>query len=75
LPEKAIWLEETTVSALNGKKVSVKQPHVNAELCTGCGLCQNKCPVSGGSAIRVSSMGETRNIQNRRFLMLGQQGG
>ena len=64
LPDKAIWLEETTV--LNGRsnKVAVKQPHVNAELCIGCGICQDKCPVSDKAAIRVTSVGETRNIEN-----------
>jgi ferredoxin len=75
LPQKAIWSEETTVSAAGGKTISVKQPHVNAELCIGCGICENKCPVSDGSAIRVTSMGETRNLKNRRFLLMDQYGG
>jgi ferredoxin len=64
LPEKAIWLEETTVLNSRGNKVVVKQPHVNAELCIGCGICQNKCPVSDRAAIRVTSIGETRNLKN-----------
>lgn len=64
LPEKAIWLEETTVLNSRGNKVIVKQPHVNAELCIGCGICENKCPVSDQAAIRVTSVGETRNLKN-----------
>ena len=64
LPEKAIWLEEVTVLNARGSKVVVKQPHVNAELCIGCGICQDKCPVSDRAAIRVTSVGETRNIKN-----------
>ncbi|MDB9823178.1 4Fe-4S dicluster domain-containing protein [Deltaproteobacteria bacterium] len=65
LPDKAIWLEETTVMDSKGNQVIVKQPHVNAELCIGCGICQNKCPVSDQAAIRVTSVGETRNFKNQ----------
>jgi ferredoxin len=64
LPEKAIWLEDATVLTSRGNKVVLKQPHVNAELCIGCGICQNMCPVSDRAAIRVTSVGETRNIEN-----------
>jgi MinD superfamily P-loop ATPase len=35
------------------------------ELCTGCGLCENRCPVGETAAIRVSSVGETRSQRNR----------
>jgi ferredoxin-type protein NapF len=67
LPEKAIWLEEKTVLNSRGNKVVVQQPHVNAELCIGCGICQIKCPVSDRAAILVTSIGETRN-KNNEFL-------
>jgi MauM/NapG family ferredoxin protein len=65
LPEKAIWLEEATVVDSKGNKVIVKQPHVNAELCIGCGICENKCPVSDRAAILVTSVGETRHFENQ----------
>jgi len=29
------------------------RPFVNERLCPGCGICEQKCPVEGGSAIRV----------------------
>jgi len=65
LPEKAIWLEEVTVVNARGTEVAVKRPHVNADLCIGCGICQDKCPVSDQAAIRVTSVGETRNFKNQ----------
>jgi ferredoxin len=37
-----------------------KRPFVNEEVCTGCGLCEMKCPVEGRSAIVVSPTGEER---------------
>ena len=65
LPEKAIKLEDTKVTTAKGTTITVKQPLVNAELCTGCGICQNKCPVPDQAAIRVTSSGETRNFKNQ----------
>ena len=65
LPEKAITLEDVKVTTARGTVITVKQPHVNAELCIGCGICQNKCPVSDQAAIRVTSTGESRNFKNQ----------
>jgi MauM/NapG family ferredoxin protein len=62
---KAVWLETTRVRARDGREVDVQQPFVDPELCTGCGLCENRCPVGEQAAIRVSSVGETRDPNNR----------
>jgi len=37
-----------------------RKPFVEEELCTGCGLCEEKCPVTGDSAIIVYAIGEER---------------
>jgi MauM/NapG family ferredoxin protein len=37
-----------------------KRPFVNAEKCTGCGWCEQNCPVAGRAAIEVYSIGEER---------------
>ncbi len=37
-----------------------KRPFVVEEKCTGCGWCENKCPVLGRGAIEVYSIGEER---------------
>ncbi len=52
LPEKAIRFQETTV-LVDGSERVVKLPFVVEELCIGCGICENKCPVNGPAGIRV----------------------
>lgn len=39
---------------------SFKRPFVLEDKCTGCGWCENKCPVAGRGAIEVYSIGEER---------------
>ena len=55
IPEKAIRFELITDIDYQGKSVTLKKPHVIEELCTGCGICENKCPLEGRSAIEVFS--------------------
>ena len=59
IASKAIRLEQVNVTDRKGRRNIVKQPHVDSRLCTGCGICENKCPVEGRSAISV------RRIQSR----------
>jgi formate hydrogenlyase subunit 6/NADH:ubiquinone oxidoreductase subunit I len=68
-PTKAIWLEEVGARDRQGKMVMVKQPHVDLELCIGCGICEAKCPVLGRPAIYVSSVGESRSKENQLLLI------
>ncbi len=65
---KAIWYETVEVMGREKRKVALKRPFVQPDLCIGCGICENKCPVSGLAAIRVSSVGETRSRENRMLL-------
>ena len=53
VPEKAIELEEAEVTDAAGQPLIVQRPHVVAEQCIGCGICEFKCPVDGPAAIRV----------------------
>jgi ferredoxin len=73
-PKKAIWFEEAQVHNLAGETLTVKQPRVDPDLCTGCGICEAKCPVRGPAAVRVSSVGETRNPGNQFLLSSGSGG-
>lgn len=67
-PKKAIWFEEVEQLAHDGTRRRVKQPYVDIELCTGCGICETKCPVQDLPAIRVTSANEDRNPENRVLL-------
>ena len=49
-------------------QVRLQRPYVDIEKCTGCGICEHECPVSGKKAIRVSAEGETRNADRKLLL-------
>ncbi len=40
-----------------------KRPIVKEEKCTGCGICENKCPVDGEAAIIVHSSGVQKKLK------------
>jgi MauM/NapG family ferredoxin protein len=61
IPQKAIYLKEETFLSRDGANIRVKLPFVDRELCIGCGICENKCPVVGEAAIRVDPL-ETNGI-------------
>jgi MauM/NapG family ferredoxin protein len=53
IPQKAIRSELVQLQDFNGRRVMIKQPYVVEELCNGCGICENVCPLEGKSAIEV----------------------
>lgn len=67
-PKKAIWLERVTVKDRNGKEVAVQQPHVDLELCIGCGICETKCPVVDMPAVYITNIGESRSKENQLLM-------
>jgi MauM/NapG family ferredoxin protein len=67
-PKKAIWLEKAKVMDRNESVMILNQPHVDLELCIGCGLCEAKCPILGKPAIYVTSIGESRSRENQLLL-------
>ncbi|ABC79042.1 4Fe-4S binding protein [Syntrophus aciditrophicus SB] len=67
-PQKAIWLEAVRVKNRTGRTMTLRQPHVDLELCVGCGICEAKCPVLGQPAIRATSIGESRSQDNQLLL-------
>lgn len=52
-PDKSISLEEATVIDSYGMELVVQRPSVLREVCIGCGICEQHCPLQGEAAIRV----------------------
>ena len=67
-PKKAIWLAKGQVKDRGGRLTRVKLPRVDLDLCIGCGICEKRCPILDLAAIRVSSIGESRNPNNQLTL-------
>jgi MauM/NapG family ferredoxin protein len=53
IPDKAIRLEEVTEVNDFGEEVFLQQPYVLRELCIGCGICEQHCPMEARAAIQV----------------------
>ena len=53
IPEKAIRFETMDDIDHQGRKVTLKRPYIVDNLCNGCGICENKCPLEGRSAVEV----------------------
>jgi polyferredoxin/ferredoxin len=73
--EKSIVLESRVAPEFEASgsrkielQVRLQTPQVDPERCTGCGICEHECPVSGLRAIRVSAEGESR--QKKHSLLL-----
>jgi MauM/NapG family ferredoxin protein len=58
---KAIHLEEVEQTIREGATVRLQRPVVDPARCTGCGVCEHECPMSGQRAIRVTADNETRD--------------
>jgi len=72
---KAIQLARIAVQLPNDEVAHVDRPVIDVDRCVGCGICEARCPVVDQPAIRVSSIGETRDPENRFLLSNGLYGG
>jgi MauM/NapG family ferredoxin protein len=66
---KAIKLEEESVQGVDDNVTMVQLPFIDLSKCTGCGICENKCPIKGKPAIRVIATGEYRSQENQILLL------
>ena len=74
IPGKAIWYEVVQGKDRKGHLLELKQPRVDTEKCTGCGICETRCPVVDRPAVFITSIGESRSRQNQLILGSGGYG-
>jgi MauM/NapG family ferredoxin protein len=48
VPDKAVKLQREQVG-----EIELQKPYIVADLCIGCGICEQHCPLAGEAAIRV----------------------
>jgi polyferredoxin len=75
---KAIWVEEVTVTRYRedgGEEIHLQRPHLDPDLCIGCGACEWSCPVADEPAVYVTAINETRNPENVLLLRNADQTG
>jgi MauM/NapG family ferredoxin protein len=65
---KAIKFIKIEVFRPDGVVKTPLAPVIETDPCTGCGICENKCPVVDQPAIYVTSVGETRSERNQMKL-------
>lgn len=72
---KAVVLSDRVVPGAGpgGRPLVLRRPVVDPSRCTGCGICEHECPVSGLRAIRVTAENESRS-RDRRLLPGGPGG-
>ncbi|MDZ7725864.1 MAG: 4Fe-4S binding protein [candidate division KSB1 bacterium] len=58
--DKAIKFDERDTVGPDGSPRTVKFPYLEENLCIGCGICENKCPVVGKPGIFVTASGNQR---------------
>lgn len=56
-PDKAIKFRIEEQPTQSGEIRPVKMPYVVKDLCIGCGICENKCPIPGEAGIYVTIPG------------------
>ena len=52
IPDKAIRLE-IIQAMVDGQRKTLALPYIDADRCTGGGICENQCPLEGERTMRV----------------------
>lgn len=56
IPDKAIRSREVQVTGADGVPRTIREPYLVEEICNGCGICENVCPLETKAGIEVFSI-------------------
>jgi polyferredoxin len=65
---KAIQTKDVETKDVYGNIVVLNKPFMVPDLCIGCGICENECPVKDQRAVYVTAVGESRSEERRLLL-------
>jgi ferredoxin len=68
---KAIFFKVETITTRDGQQKTLKLPYVDLDQCTGCGICETRCPVVDRAGVRVSAANESRSSKSSIMLTSG----
>ena len=63
IPQKAIRSRIEQQTDDSGRRITLQIPYVVDELCNGCGICENVCPLEGKPGIEVFAVKDKRPIE------------
>ncbi|MDZ4859155.1 MAG: 4Fe-4S dicluster domain-containing protein [Candidatus Hydrogenedentes bacterium] len=65
---KAIQTKDEEAKDVYGNIVVLNKPFMVPDLCIGCGICENECPVKDQRAVYVTAVGESRSDERKLLL-------
>ena len=75
IPQKAIRSEVIEEIGLDGKRIRLQKPYLVEELCNGCGICENVCPLEGKSGVEVFAVKDKTPLQESAPVAVQEKGG